>query len=226
MILAAGFGKRLKPLTDSMPKALVDVGGRPVIDRVIDQVKSIGIKDIIVNVHYLADEVAAHIKSRKDVNSKIIYEDPILETGGGILNAFNQIEDDMLLIMNADNVYGSNQFLKSLFESWDPLKMNFLVALKEVTGVKTYRGNGDYSLDARGRLSTLNPNYIYSGAYIVTRKFFEGRKVEKFRVPDVIAVDINKDNKNYGLPVDEEWFDIGEPEFLTIANEYVKSKDN
>ncbi len=226
LVLAAGFGSRLKPITNTTPKALVEVGGRPIIDRVIDQIKEQGITDIIVNTHYLAGKVVEHLKKRNDVVVTISHEPEILETGGGVLNVMKNIANEPLLVVSSDNVLGKkgNAISQVLLE-WDAAKMNFLVALKSKDKVNTYAGQGDFSLTDDNKLSYQDPKqYIFVGAYIVKPEFFSGWSLGKFRIPDVIAKVANTENKNFGTEVTCDWFDIGTPEFLKIANDYVNSE--
>ncbi len=225
LILAAGFGTRLKPLTDRIPKSLVEVGGVPIIDRVIGQIIEQGITDIIVNTHYLAGKIHSYLADRKDVKITISHEPEILETGGGVLNVMKNIANETLLVVSSDNVLGGkHNAIAQVLEEWDQDKMDFLVALKDKKDVKTYKGKGDYSLTENGKLSYSEPRpYIFVGAYILKPEFFNGWELSKFRIPDVIAKSANeKSNKIYGTVITSDWFDIGTPEFLEIANEYVK----
>ncbi len=226
LVLAAGFGSRLKPLTDYVPKCLVEVGGKPIIDRVIDQIKAEGIKDIYVNTHYLAEKVCEYLKSRKDVNITISHEPEILETGGGVLKVLQQVGEP-LLVVSADNVLGGEyNAIAQVLERWNVNQMNFLVALKNKYKSNTYAGKGDYSLADDGKLSYSEPkNYIFVGAYIVAPEFFKGWNLGKFRIPDVILKSSNdNNNKNYGTITEEDWFDIGTPDYLKIANSYFEKR--
>lgn len=227
LVLAAGFGTRLKPLTDHTPKSLITVGGRPIIDRVIDQIKEQGITDIIVNTHYLAEKIHNHLANRKDVKITISHEPEILETGGGVLNVMQNIASEPLLVVSSDNVLGGNyNAIAQVLNEWDAAKMDFLVALKDMKNVKTYSGTGDYSISEDGKLSYQDPkNYIFVGAYIVSPKFFDGWSLGKFRIPDVIARAAKGDNKNYGTITSSDWFDIGTPEFLKTANDFLKNQN-
>jgi N-acetyl-alpha-D-muramate 1-phosphate uridylyltransferase len=226
LVLAAGFGSRLKPLTDHTPKSLVEVGGRPMIDRVIDQIKEQGIADIIVNTHYLADKIQDHLAKRTDVKITISHEPDILETGGGVLNVMQNIANEPLLVVSSDNILGGKyNAIAQVLEEWNPEQMDFLVALKDKKNVSTYAGSGDYSLTAEGKLSYADPkDFIFVGAYIVKPQFFNGWSFGKFRIPDVIAKAANTNaNRSYGTVTTSDWLDIGTPEFLKIANEYFKS---
>lgn len=225
LVLAAGFGSRLKPLTDHTPKSLVEVGGKPMIDRVIDQIKEQGINDIIVNTHYLANKIHDHLAKRGDVKITISHEPEILETGGGVLNVMQNIANEPLLVVSSDNVLGGEyNAIAQVLDEWNSEEMDFLVALKNKQGVLTYNGVGDYSLTQEGKLSYSDPKeFIFVGAYIVKPEFFSGWQLSKFRIPDVIARVANNTNKNYGTIITSDWFDIGTPEFLKIANRYFKS---
>ena len=165
LVLAAGFGSRLKPLTDHTPKSLVEVGGKPMIDRVIDQIKEQGINDIIVNTHYLANKIHDHLAKRGDVKITISHEPEILETGGGVLNVMQNIANEPLLVVSSDNVLGGEyNAIAQVLDEWNSEEMDFLVALKNKQGVLTYNGVGDYSLTQEGKLSYSDPKeFIFVG---------------------------------------------------------------
>ena len=129
MILAAGFGTRLKPITLNKPKALVEVGGIPMLQRIIDQFRDLGIKKIIINTHYLAEQIEQFVNKIKDIEILLSYEPNILDTGGGILNAITKFNIDTLLTVNCDCllIADNTNPLNQLMENWNYKKMEILL---------------------------------------------------------------------------------------------------
>jgi len=226
LILAAGFGKRLLPLTKATPKSMVEVGGVKMLDRVIEQVKKCGIEKIYVNTHHLADVIKEHLAMRQDVNIIISHEPEILETGGGVQKVMQENNLQELLVVSSDNLMpDNNNAIEQVLDEWDSQKMDFLVALKNKKNVQTYLGKGDYSIDQNSKLSLDDPkNYIFVGAYIIKAKLFENFKPGNFRIPDVINSYLkNSQHAIYATKYEGDWFDIGTPENLEIANDYCRA---
>lgn len=221
LILAAGFGTRLKPITDKIPKALVEVDGVPMLSRVITMLYNAGIKDIIVNTHYLAEQINEHLKQYQNIT--ISYEPEILETGGGILNVMQNISNQDLLVVNSDVLFSpfhNNPYAK-LLDAWDASRMDFLLLAQDKKGT-LHKGDLDVISGIIDFDSETKP-YIYSGAYIVSPKFFDGYKISKFRVPDVLWQNTGKKERYHAIVNHAPWFDIGTIESLEVANEFIKS---
>lgn len=228
VILAAGFGSRLKPLTDSTPKALVEVAGRPMLLRNIELIKSLGIKDIIINTHYLAGQINNFCNNVEGANITLIHEPEILETGGGILNIMHTIANEPLLVVNSDVVLHSRNShpLSKLVNSWDSQNME-LLALLEPNRTQYKRANGDFNLSDAGKLLNEGDRkeFIFMGAYIISPEFFKGYNVHKFRVPEIIFKASGEDHKFFGIENTSTWFDIGSKESLEVANNYLKENE-
>lgn len=228
VILAAGFGSRLRPITDSTPKALVQVAGKPMLLRNIELVKSLGIRDIIINTHYLADQINEFCKNIEGANITIVHEPEILETGGGILNIMNTIANEPLLVINSDVVLKSDDAhpLRELLNSWNSKDME-LLALLEQNKTQYRRANGDFNLSISGKLLNEGEkkDFIFVGAYIVSPEFFKGYNVHKFRVPEIIFKASGEDHKFFGIENTSAWFDIGSKELLEVANRYLKENE-
>lgn len=223
LILAAGFGTRLKPLTETTPKALIEVGGLPMLGRVIEMLNVAGIKDIIVNTHYLAHKVDEYLKQHPNI--KISHEPEILETGGGILNVMHNIANEDLLVVNADALYSpfhENPYAK-LLNRWEPSKMDFLLLVQDKKGTN-HKGDLDVQ-DGIIDFNATNKPYIFSGAYIVSPQLFDGYEVSKFRIPEVLWNAPHKKDRFHAIINNTPWFDIGTQESLNIANQFIEENE-
>lgn len=180
MVLAAGLGQRMRPLTRTRPKPLIRVGGRPLIDWVIDHLADAGVGTAVVNVHYLADQLEAHLK-RADERLRIMISDEreqLLETGGGVAKALPLIDADPFYVINADNLWvdGAANALRQLASQWDDSVMDALLLLVPYARAEGYEGAGDFHMDQMGRLRRrverrLAP-YVFSGIQILSKRLF------------------------------------------------------
>lgn len=229
MILAAGFGTRLQPLTLSKPKALVEVGGIPILQRIINQFKALGIKKIIINTHYLAEQIALFIKNIKDMEILLSYEPTILDTGGGILNAMNKFDVDTLLTVNCDCLLISENAnpLRQLVDKWDQEKMEILLLLQDKANCFTSTKNGDFNLNKEGKIIRTNTahKFMFPGAYIVNKKFFKGYNPDiPFSITQILFKADHAQLPYYGIENKYKWIDIGSIEALDIANNIISPK--
>ncbi len=178
MVLAAGLGQRMRPLTQTRPKPLIRVGGRALIDWVIDHLADAGVGTAVVNVHYLADQLEDHLK-RRDERVRIIISDErdqLLETGGGVAKALPLINADPFYVINADNLWidGAANALRQLASQWDDRVMDALLLLVPYARAEGYEGAGDFHMDQMGRLRRrverrLAP-YVFSGVQILSKR--------------------------------------------------------
>ena len=155
MIMAAGLGKRMRPLTASQPKPLVRVAGKPLIDHALDRIAEAGIKQAVVNVHYLADALEAHICDRASPKVTISDErSALLETGGGMAKALENLPDPFFCL-NADNIWidGPKSGFYDLSRRWDAKEMDALLLLVPHSRARNFDGPGDFRMDAEGRLA-------------------------------------------------------------------------
>ncbi|WP_404339659.1 nucleotidyltransferase family protein [Sphingomonas sp. MMS12-HWE2-04] len=225
MVMAAGLGKRMRPLTATRPKPLVDVAGKPLIDHVFAHLRAAGVKRAIVNVHYLADQLEAHLKTRvKDIELVISDErKQLMETGGGLVQARDLIGDKPFVCVNSDNLWidGPVDAIRSLAAQWDDEKMDALLLVVPLARAHSHPGNGDFRIDAHGRvIERRKPGrmapFVYTGVQIlsprVIRDWPEGpfstnlfwtRALEAGRLWAVV---------HQGL-----WFDIGSPPAIAEA---------
>ena len=216
MVLAAGLGKRMRPLTATRPKPLVEVAGRTLLDRAMGTLKAGGVTRFVVNVHYMADRIEAHLAARgMDQEARISDErDLLLETGGGIAKALPLIDADPFLSINADNIWvdGPVGAARLLANRWDPAQMDALLLLVPLARANCHGGPGDFHMDPLGRVSRRRPGrvapFVYTGLQMLSKSLFEGVAVEPFsmnRLWDRAAAE----GRLYGVVHQGLWFDVG-----------------
>jgi MurNAc alpha-1-phosphate uridylyltransferase len=218
MVLAAGLGKRMRPLTASQPKPLVRVGGKPLIDHALDRLADAGVAKAVVNVHYLADALEAHVKEREMPAVAISDErDLLLETGGGLVKAEREgLLPDPFFSVNSDNIWleGPRDAFGDLSRAWDPKKMDALLLLVPHSGAFNYRGKGDFHMDAAGKVSRRRSGrvapFIFSGIQLASHKFLEGAPEGPFST-NVLWTRAIEAGRLYGVRFTGQWFEVGEP---------------
>ena len=180
MVLAAGLGKRMRPLTATRPKPLVEVAGRTLIDHTLDRFAEAGVGKVVVNVHYFADALEAHLAARDDLAISISDERScLLETGGGVVKALPLIEAETFYVANSDNIWidGPVDSLHLLAQRWDEAEMDALLLLVPFARAYCHDGPGDFHMDAIGRLSRRRPGRVapfsFTGVQLVSRRLFE-----------------------------------------------------
>ena len=222
MVLAAGLGKRMRPLTATRPKPLVEVAGRTLLDRALDRVEAAGIPTAVVNAHYFADQIDAAVAARNaDTarNLEIRVSDEraqLLETGGGVVKAMPLIDADPFFVVNADNMWidGSADTLRLMAQRWDPETMDALLLLVPLARATGYEGRGDFHLDPAGVVTPRGEfriaPFVYSGIQLISKRLFEGEPVEPFSVwrqwHKAIAA-----GRFYGAVHQGLWFHVGTP---------------
>jgi MurNAc alpha-1-phosphate uridylyltransferase len=178
MIMAAGLGKRMRPLTATKPKPLIEVAGKALLDHVLDHLQAAGVRKVVVNVHYLADAVEAHLASRAHGLDVVISDerDLLLETGGGLIKAEPLIDSDPFLAINSDNFWvdGPADTLKLLASHWDDERMDALLLLVPLARAQNHRGVGDFHMDRLGRLrrrdrSRVAP-FVFTGIQMLSKR--------------------------------------------------------
>lgn len=222
MLLAAGRGLRLRPLTDTMPKALVEVAGRPLIDHALDHLTAAGVARAVVNAHHHADQLDCHLAGRRTPRVAISHEPTLLETGGGIVQALPLLGEGAFYAINTDalwrNVY-SNVLLR-LADTWEDAGMDALLALYPTVKVRSYRGVGDFACDALGRLRRRRERevtpFVYTGLQILHPRLFRDAPAGAFSLNRLY--DRAEDaGRLYGLVHDGLWFEAGTPDTLAAA---------
>ena len=227
MVMAAGLGTRMRPLTNDRPKPLVEVRGKALIDHAIDRLVAAGVTLIVVNAHYRSDMLKAHLAKRKDVDIRISEEnDELLGTGGGILKALPNFEGEPFFVHNSDSIWveGLGHALERMKERWDPVEMDALLLMASMVTALGFEGTGDFNMDSEGRLSRVPPRrvspYAYPGVQIVHPRLFEATKETAFSMNRLWDVAI-ENRRLYGIRLDGTWIHVGTPDAVREANEFL-----
>lgn len=223
MVLAAGFGERMRPLTDTMPKPLVKVSGRALIDYVLDKLAEAGVGTAVVNVHYLADQIEAHVAGRKAPRVVISDErDRLLDTGGGAVKALPLLGREPFFLINSDSIWldGTRGNLERLAAAFDPARMDVLLLLAPAATSIGYAGRGDFAMAADGRLRPraereVTP-FVYAGAAIFSPALFEDAPQGPFSL-NRLFVKAAEAERLYGLRLDGVWMHVGTPDAIALA---------
>lgn len=228
MIFAAGFGKRMLPLTETCPKPLLPVNGVSMLERAIDKVEALGVPNLIVNCHHLYEQVEAFVSDR-NAHITTSHEMPeILETAGGIVNVLDQLGDAPFYAINGDIIWEDAQIpaLKHLAESWDSEKMDALLLLHPVADAFGYEGEGDFEIKEGGELfrsESLPRPYVFAGIQILHPCIFEGYKAEPFSLSVIYKMLLER-KRLYGVVHTGKWYHIGTPESLRAAEILLKNR--
>ena len=217
MVMAAGLGKRMRPLTATRPKPLVEVAGKPLLDHVLDRLRAAGVERAVVNVHYLPDALEAHLRGRTDLDIAISDErEQLLETGGGLVKAAPLIDCDPFLAVNSDNLWvdGPADTLRLLASQWDASRMDALLLLVPHARAGNHGGMGDFHMDPAGRLrrrgkARIAP-FVFTGIQIMAKCLLEGAPKGPFSTNILWDRAIAK-GRLYGAVHQGLWFDVGSP---------------
>ena len=216
MIMAAGFGTRMRPLTNDRPKPLVVVRGRTLLDHALDRLVTAGVGMVVINLHYRAQQVKDHLAGRKDLEIIYSMEDEILGTGGGVVKALAYFKDDPFFVLNSDSVWveGYVPPLAAMQARWDPDTMDGLLLLVAMTTAMGYEGRGDFLLDTNGHIArvperTSSP-YAYPGVQIVHPRLFADAPAGAFSTNVMWDRAIAK-NRLYGVRLEGVWIHVGDP---------------
>ena len=230
MVMAAGLGKRMRPLTATRPKPLIEVAGRPLIDHALDRLRAAGVAKAVVNVHYLADAVEAHLRNRSNGLEIVISDErsQLLETGGGLVKAMPFIDADPFLVVNSDNLWidGPVDSLKLLAANWDDDRMDALLLLVPLARAHCHHGRGDFHMSSAGLLSRRRPRsvapFVYTGIQIVSKRLFEGDHPAGPFSTNLLWNKAIEAGRCYGTVHQGLWFDIGRPENIRKAEEILR----
>ena len=233
VVLAAGRGSRMRELTDNLPKPLVEVGNKALIDYNFERLKSINIKKFIVNLCYKGELIKEHIlKNQSDLDIVFSEEKEALETGGGVKKALPLLEGQAFFVSNSDVFFidkGYKPALWKMIDKWDEEKYDILILLQNLEDICGDKGIGDYRIDInnhpeRNENKISGFHYMFSGISIVNRKIFDNVKEEKFSLRDLF--DIAQKNKKLGFVINEaDFFHIGTPEALNEAKLRINTKN-
>lgn len=225
MVLAAGFGLRMRPLTDKMPKPLVPVAGQPLLDHVLDKLEAAGVEEAVVNVHYLADQIIDHVAGR--TRPRVIISDEreqVLGTGGGVVKALPLLGEAPFFHLNSDTMWidGVRPNLERLAESFDPARMDILLLMAPTTSSIGYSGCGDYAMLPDGSLRKRRENqvvpFVYAGAAIMSPGLFAGAPEGEFQLIKMFNR-ANEQDRLFGLRLEGVWMHVGTPDAVHAAEE-------
>jgi MurNAc alpha-1-phosphate uridylyltransferase len=218
MVMAAGLGKRMRPLTATRPKPLIEVNGKALIDHVFDHLRAAGVTKAVVNVHYLADALEAHLKARADRVEVTISDERklLLETGGGLIQAGPMIDCDPFFAINSDNYWvdGPSDALRLLAAQWDGEAMDALLLLVPHARAYNHRGLGDFHMDRFGRLKRRNRSkvapYVYTGIQLVSKRLLRDAPEGAFST-NILWDRAMAEGRCFGAVHQGLWFDVGTP---------------
>jgi MurNAc alpha-1-phosphate uridylyltransferase len=225
MVMAAGLGTRMRPLTNDRPKPLVVVAGKTLIDHTLDRLVAAGVTMAVVNAHYRSDMLKAHLARRKDIEIRISEEnDELLGTGGGILKALPNFEGEPFFVLNSDSIWveGMGRALERMKDRWDPDGMDALLLMASMVTALGFEGRGDFLMDAEGRLARVPPQrvspFAYPGVQIVHPRIFDDAPGASFSMNLLWDVAIEK-GRLYGVRLDGVWMHVGTPDAVREAEE-------
>jgi MurNAc alpha-1-phosphate uridylyltransferase len=225
MVLAAGLGVRMRPLTDRMPKPLVPVAGRALLDHVLDKLADAGVREAVVNVHYLPDQIIDHVAARAQPHVTISDErDAVLGTGGGVVKALPLLGDAPFFHVNSDTMWmdGVRPNLARLAETFDAARMDILLLMAPTTSSIGYQGRGDYAMAADGTLRKRKElqvvPFVYAGVAIMSPAIFADAPKGEFSLTKMFDR-ANEQERLYGLRMDGVWMHVGTPDAIAAAED-------
>jgi MurNAc alpha-1-phosphate uridylyltransferase len=228
MVLAAGLGVRMRPLSDARPKPLVAVGGRALIDHALDRLAEVGVETAVVNVHYLADQIEWHVASRQAPKIIISDErDALLDTGGGIVKALPVLGAAPFFHLNSDAIWidGVRPNLLRLADIFDPARMDALLLLAATSTSVGYAGRGDFTMTPDGRINRRRERevvpFVYAGAAILSARLFSTAPPGAFSLNLLFDRAIEA-GRLYGLRLEGVWMHIGTPEAIATAEAAIR----
>ncbi|WP_404481626.1 nucleotidyltransferase family protein [Novosphingobium sp. BL-52-GroH] len=227
MILAAGLGKRMRPLTATQPKPLVRVAGKSLIDHALDKLGSAGVGKAVVNTHYMADALEGHLKVRKTAPQVTVSDerDQLLETGGGMVRAAPLLPEPFFCL-NSDNIWldGPTDVFAELSQGWDPERMDALLLMVPHTRALNYRGEGDFHLDPNGRVTRRRAGrvapFIYTGIQLVSHRLLRDAPQGPFST-NLLWSRAIEEGRLYGISHMGLWFEVGEPSAIKPTEEWM-----
>lgn len=223
MVLSAGLGKRMRPVTATTPKPLVEVAGRALIDHGLDRLAAAGVEMAVVNVHYLADLVEYHVLRRSAPRIVISDErEKLLDTGGGVLKALHHFNDEPFILLNSDSFWieGVRPNLDILLDTWNPDRMDVLLMVAATVRSIGYPGRGDFTLSPDGRLARRAERevapFVYAGAAVLHPRLFGQARQGAFSLNRLFDEAIERD-RLFGARMEGMWFHVGTPHAIRLA---------
>ena len=227
MLMAAGLGKRMRPLTATRPKPLIEVAGRTLLDHSLDRLRAAGVKQAVVNVHYLADALEAHLDNRVRGIEVIVSDERerLLETGGGLVRALPLIESDPFLVVNSDNLWvdGPVDALRLLASNWVDERMDALLLLVPLARANCHKGQGDFHMNAAGALRRRKPGavapFVFTGVQMMTKRLFADDLPSGPFSTNLLWDRAIAAGRCFGTVHQGLWFDVGAPANIKKAEE-------
>jgi len=222
MVLAAGLGKRMRPITDTMPKPLVKIAGKTLLDWGLDALAEAGVAKAVVNVHYLPDQIVRHVAARRAPRIVISDESAgLLDSAGGIVKALPELGAEPFLILNADTFWidAGRPNLERLALAWDAARMDILIMLADLESATGHSGGTDFLVDAEGRLARAKgapDGLIYAGAAIVHPRIFAGADAAPHSLNRYFDLAI-ADGRLFGMTMEGRWITVGTPDAIPLA---------
>ena len=229
MVLSAGLGTRMRPLTERMPKPMVEVGGKPLIDHVLDRLAEAGVERAVVNVHHFADQLERHLAARTKPQIDISDERGLLlGTGGAVVKALPLIGEAPFFHVNSDSIWvdGVKPNLARLAENFDAAAMDALLLVAPATGSIGYAGRGDFAMAGDGRLRRRAERevapFVFAGAAILSPALFTDAPQGEFSLTDLFtrAADAGR---LYGLRLEGLWMHVGTPDAIALAENAIRA---
>ena len=229
MVLAAGLGARMRPLTDRTPKPLVAVAGRALIDHVLDRLADAGVERAVINVHYLADQLERHLAARK--KPKITVSDErglLLGTGGAVVKALPELGDAPFFHINSDTIWidGVKPNLARLAEAFDAARMDAALLLAPTAGSIGYAGRGDFAFAADGRLRRRAERevapFVFAGAAILAPALFKDAPKGEFPLTNLFDRAAEQ-GRLFGLRLEGLWMHVGTPDAIALAENAIRA---
>ena len=221
MVLAAGLGTRMRPISDTLPKPLIEIAGRTLLDHAIDRLALVGVERVVVNVHYKAAQVAARLAERREPNIELSHEDQLLETGGGVLRALPLL-GEWFFVVNADILWldGKDYALCRLAAACDPDRMDAVLLFQRTTAAVGYDGSGDYFLDPLGvprrRGEREIAPFLFAGIQLLHKRLFDGVAERRFSL-NLLYDRADAAGRLHAILHDAEWYHVGTPEGLAAT---------
>ena len=219
MVLAAGLGERMRPLTDELPKPLIEVRGRAMLDTILDRLEAAGIGEAVINLHYLGAKIEEHLKGRRAPRIRFTHEAERLETGGGVRNALPLLGPEPFFVVNGDVSWldGYTPALHRLARAWDDSRMDVLLLVHSTAAAVGYEGNGDFVLRTDGSLRRRRERevapFVFAGIQILHPRLFADAPEGPFSL-NRLYDRAEEAERLWGLRHDGQWFHIGTPEQL------------
>jgi MurNAc alpha-1-phosphate uridylyltransferase len=230
MVLAAGRGQRLRPITDTLPKPLVRIAGRALLDHAIDRLEAAGVERVVVNVHYLGEIIAEHLAARSSPEIVIAREAEALETGGGVRHAMTLLGDEPFYVVNGDSLWldGKVSALTRLANAWDPTATDAQLLLQRTATAVGYEdGLGDYMLDQLGRPRRRHDRevapYLFAGVQLLSPALFRDVPEGVFSL-NRIYDKAETAGRLRALVHDGAWYHVSTPSGLKLVEERLHSR--